>query len=221
LIDPNSGRISGTISIAGPFDPDEQLRMALRFYETGGLVDQSDVTIGRVPSLAAAYFNGHSISFAYTELFVGAYNIEIFSGSGSGRHVWYTSLPVQAGTNGAVAVSNGTFSFTGAAPYGSASGTVALTGNWPTGHKVFFGFERVGGDGTLFRWPVQETEADGGELPFDIGGLAFGDYELGLYSADAQGTVTKHGTLAQPVMPRLAAPAQPGQDFTADFGATL
>lgn len=217
LIDPNSGQIAGQISIEGPFDPAVQLSTGLRYHQTGTVVDQSEVPVGKIPGAASAYFSGRSIRYSYSQLFIGLYLVEIYGGSGAARKLLYTSLPVNAGTNGQVGVFNGGFSFTGPGPYGSAAGSVTLTGTWPTDRTVFLGFTRIGPDETVLRWPVEDADVVGGVLPYSVGGLAFGDYELSLYSEDNLGNLTEHGGMVTPVQPRLADPDLTGQDFSALF----
>jgi hypothetical protein len=215
LIDPNSGRIAGTIDIQGPFDP-APLGVALFFPGTAQQVESQ--MIGKVPSTITAFFQSGDIQYSFSNLFVGSYEIVVFADDGvNPRRDLFRSASVTTKYNGESQAFDTSFSFTGASPLGSAAGTVAVTGTWPAGRSVFIGVAPTNQPGVVLHWPVAQADLVGGNLAFTVPGLAVGSYRLGLYSADAAGVVTNHGTAAANTTITAGAIDVTGADFNAAF----
>jgi hypothetical protein len=195
LIDPNSGRLSGELRIIGPYNPALQLRLRLLFGAEGSIVPLSDTPVGRVPGSSEAYFSGRAIQYTFSELFYGTYSLQVYGNAADGESVIYTSPQLLPGFNGAGNTFSTDISFTGGFPYGSAQGDVIYTGEWPQHPSIFLGFLKVGADDQLLRWPLRVQDASDGELPFTVGGLAIGWYEVGLYSIDSSGVQHSHAIL--------------------------
>jgi hypothetical protein len=215
-IDPNSGLISGTVTIDGPFAPDVDLQLGLLL---GGsyVVEQHD--LGRVPSTTAAAFIGQDLHYTFSQLFVSTYNVIVFTDVGESRRYWFQSAPVTLGFASTTANHvDGAINFTGAAPYGSIAGTVVLSGEWPATDSVFIGVTPQGSSAAPLRWLVQSGDAAGGSLAYKVPDLAYGTYSLGLYEVDSHGAVSTLGTAADSFTVAAGAPDVTAADFSAGFG---
>ena len=212
LINPNSGRISGVLTAQGPL-PLEEVGLALRF--TGSDLEVENVVVGRFPATASASFFGRDIQFDFSGLFLGNYDILVYSGTGVQRQIWDTISGIAPQFNGQTTVVNEAISFTGPTPFGSVAGTVTLTGAWPaTARRVFIGVQPQ--SGPLLYWPLEEADVVAGRLAYIVGGLSYGTYTLGLFSEDLQGNITEHGTAGAQTI-SAAAPDLTAVDFPATF----
>jgi hypothetical protein len=216
VIDPNSGQITGTIAIEGPFDATQPLNIGL-LAGTDFMVEQVDV--GKVTSLAGASLFNRAIHYSFTHEFVSVYRVQVFTGDPPNRHVWFESQSVSLGFASTTAKVDGSFNFSGPGPYGSLSGTVTLTGTWPASGSVFIGLTPAGNTSQLLRWPVDSAAASGGSLPFTVPATAYGTYSVGLYAADAQGTVHPLGMAPGSFTISSTVHDVTGADFSADLGS--
>jgi len=215
-IDPNSGMISGTIAIDGPFDAATDIQLGL-LLGPDFQADQYD--LGRVPSIASAGFVGQGINYTFSHLFVSTYSVIVYTGDGAARHIWFQSQPVALGfSTTSVNHVDGDINFTGAGPYGSIAGTVTVTGTWPATGSVFVGVTPQGAAAPL-RWLVKSSAVTGGTLPYKVPSLAYGTYSVGLYAVSQQGTVTPLGAPVAPVVVSAATPDVTAVDFSADLGS--
>jgi hypothetical protein len=216
VIDPNSGQIAGEIRIDGPFDATQELSVGL-VAGTDFMVEQ--VVAGKVTAQAGASVFSRAIHYSFTHEFVSTYRVQVFSGTPPAQHVWFESAPVTLGFESTSAKVDGSFNFSGLGPYGSVAGTITLTGNWPASGSVFIGLTPGTQPTQLLRWPVESSAVEGGTLAYSVPDVAYGSYGLGLYSADAQGSIQPLGQAAGNVVIDTAHSEITGADFSADLSS--
>jgi len=171
------GQISGTLNIVGPLKSNTDLYVGL-------VVDGQNEVLreqlaGKVTSADSASTGERALYFLFTDLAIDAYNIVVFSYVNAGRLVYYRGDAVQL--NAAQpdhAPLNVDFSLTGPEPWGTISGLMLLNGvnNSVTDLELYAVRDDLG----TFRYEFEVWNAGYGALYYAVGGLAVGEYSLGI-----------------------------------------
>jgi uncharacterized protein (DUF2141 family) len=217
VVTPDSGEISGSLTVDGPFNGSSELLVGL--FEGETVVETA--TAGRITSAANATLNGRAIAFSFTEVDFGSYTVRLYSSSAGNNTYYFTSDPiVLSASNPEVDDFSEHASFTGEGPFGSISGVALLSDDFEfpgAGELAFIGFSPVSDPQNAYQWIVGSGDAEGGQLVFNIDGIAYGTWLVGLYGYNPQThAVTVFGLLDEPVVVGAGNPNVTGAIFGAD-----
>lgn len=185
------GRISGSITVGGPFNGALELLVGLVDTATGTVVQHASA--GHVTSAATGGLSGREVSFSFDQIPLGSYKIAVYYQPGADPVFLYQSAAMTVDADHAnVTGFTDSCSFTGAKPWGTISGRIALSGTWPADQLVFVGFTPHGTSNT-YQFIVNETGTVGdtteytthqtdGVVVFNVAYLAYGSYDVGLFT---------------------------------------
>jgi hypothetical protein len=174
-----------------------------------------------VTSAATATLSGRAIAFSFTDVEFGTYTVRLYSTSAGNPTFYFTSDPItlNASTPNVTGFSE-TASFTGEGPFGSVSGVALLSDDFefPSGGELaFIGFSPVSDPQNALQWIVDSADASGNQLVFNVDGLAYGTWLVGLYGYNPQThAVTVFGLLDDPITVNAGSPNATGAVFGAD-----
>ena len=172
-----TGRVSGELTIVGPSNTDIDLKVGLcRNNRDDTYVE---TTAGRLTATAEAAVASRTVAYDFNELPIGTYNLVLFSDDGDSRETYYRSgrirltyeFPEQTGRSEEA-------SLTGPTPWGTTEGLLLLNGTRsadPVMHLYF-----VNADDHRFHYEFNAWDAGFGIIYFSVGGLAYGDYTVGI-----------------------------------------
>lgn len=188
-----SGSISGVITVGGPFNGALELHAGLADAVTGTIVQH--VSAGHVTAAATGTLNGREVSFSFDEIPFGSYKVVLYYQPGSDPVFLFQSAAMTFdASHASITGFTDSCSFTGAKPWGTISGRIALSGAWPADQLVFVGFTPQGTTNT-YQFLVNETgtvgdtteyttHQDDGVVVFNVAYLAYGMYDVGLFTYD-------------------------------------
>lgn len=176
-----AGGISGELTIVGPVKTNDD------FYVGAVLADQDEPVqvepAGRFVSQAG--IDARALSFDFSGLPLSAYNILVYTQDPNGdRHVFYRSPKLKLTLDEPrISGFSEDVSLTGPPPWGTISGTLLLNGanNTLPSLSLYVYTEERG----KFRYTFDVWDAGFGVLFFTVGGLAAGDYHLGISDPDS------------------------------------
>jgi hypothetical protein len=219
-----SGTISGTLTVGGPVN--NSVPASVGLFAPGASTPLQACEAGRVTSAAGGSITGRAISFSFTDVPFGSYEIGVYFAGTSGNTFYYRSEP-QAVSASAPSITgfSDTLSFAGAKPWGTISGVIDLGGDWPAGQIVFVGFTPPGGAFPLQYVFTEHQESDGfvqhtgqGQVVFNIACLSYNTWTVGLYGYNPQThAVTTYGLRNDPVVVGADDPNITNVNFPADF----
>jgi len=172
-----TGRVAGELNIIGPVDSGIDLQLGLTRQ---GRVDTVTAgPLGRVISAADVNLANRVVSYDFTELPIGSYNVVLFSESVDGIETFYRSGPVRLSYETPERTGlSGEASLTGPGPWGTASGALYLSGVRPADPMLEL-FVEDSAD-RRFHYDFNAWDAGFGVLYFSVGGLAYGEYGMGI-----------------------------------------
>lgn len=171
------GQISGTLNIIGPLKTNTELYVGL-------VADGQDEVLreqlaGKVTSADSASTGERSLYFLFTDLPIDAYHVVVFSYYNESRLLYYRGDAVQLNADQPDhAPLSVDFSLTGPEPWGTVSGLLLLNGinDRYTDLVLYVKRDDLGS----FRYKFGVWTAGYGALYYAIGGLAVGEYSLGI-----------------------------------------
>ena len=176
-----TGRVAGELTIVGPADTDLDLQVGLCRNNR----EDTYVTTpaGRLTATASAAITTRTVSYDFSELPIGTYNLVLFSEGEDGRETYYRSgrirltyeVPEQAGQSAEA-------SLTGPAPWGNTDGLLLLNGTRSSDPVMHLYFENA--NEHRFHYEFNAWDAGFGIIYFSVGGLAYGDYTVGISDPD-------------------------------------
>ncbi|MBN2080606.1 hypothetical protein JW859_00225 [bacterium] len=187
----DSGSIAGTIAIGGPLSSMTELTVGV--FSPGGTTAIQEYEAGNSTSVATGSRTERQLTFSFTELDFGSYEIAVYSGAGTDRFFYYRSeqQTLTAGSPNITGFSE-TMSYSGPEPWGTISGVIDLAdGTWPADKYVYLGFKN--GDNPRLQYPVTEGYAYDGyvehvvadsQIIFNIAFLVYGEWTVGFYGYD-------------------------------------
>jgi hypothetical protein len=219
-----TGTIGGTIDVGGPISGMAELTVGA--FTAGGTTAVDSVMVGEVSTSAVTgSIAGREITFQFTELALGDYEIAVYSGTTE----YYRSDPISLTTSSPSHTAfSESMSFAGPEPWGTISGTIDLgEGDWPAPAEryVYLGFKK--GDEGRLQYPVTEGYVyDGyvehkvadGQIIFNIDFLTYGEWTVGFYGYNyTTHQVTTYGERDVTVLIHGGSPNATGCNFPADF----
>jgi hypothetical protein len=215
-----SGTVSGSINVDGPFNGAVDLQVGL-FGAGDTPVQTADA--GHVTSAATATLSGRAIAFSFTEVAFGTYTVRLYSTGVGGNTYYYTGAPITlSAENPTVSNIAAHASFTGDGPFGSISGVAILSDDFAfpgNGDLTFIGFSPVSDPQNAYQWIVDSGDVSNGELVFNVDGIAYGTWIVGLYGYNpTTHAVTVFGLLDNPITISASSPNATGAVFGADSG---
>lgn len=220
-INPSTGRISGALDVVGPFSGAAPLSVGL--FLPGSETPVESTEVGRITSAATATLTGRRITFSFSELSFGVYEVAVFATSAGTATFYYRGAPVTlSSTTPTVADFSADVSFTGNAPFGTVSGLVLLEEEFSfvAGQLYFIGLSKPTDPQNALQHLVAASDVNSaGQLFFNIEGVSYGTWLVGLYGYNPEThAVTVHGLLDDPVRVGANLPNVTGAVFPA--GAT-
>lgn len=213
-----TGSISGTLTVSGPSSGAALLQVGA--FAPGSTTPVQSGEAGRVSSVATVTKTGRTITYSFTELSFGSYEIGLYFTQGSNSTFLYRSDAIAlSAVNHNVTGQSGTASFTGPGPFGSISGVTSVAGDWPAAGKlVFLGFAPVSQPSAITQWLVSADQLNNGYLYYNVDGIAHGSYLVGLYAYDpVTHQVTTAGLFDNPVPVTAGSPNVANINFASDF----
>lgn len=172
-----TGRIAGELNITGPISRNLDLSIGVTRVGRDDSVEQA--ALGRLVSSVTARLDGRSVAFDFTQLAIGTYNIVLYGAGVGPENIYYRSDKVRLTAEVPEAIDlSQEISLTGPPPWGTISGTLMLSGVRPPSTEMLLYVTNA--DADSFRYEFNMWDADFGVMYFVIGGLAFGEYTLGL-----------------------------------------
>ncbi|MDQ3023812.1 MAG: hypothetical protein M3R04_05425 [bacterium] len=220
-VGPTTGSVSGSLEVAGPFNGAAELNVGL--FPDGSDVPVQTAVAGRVTSVASATLSGRAIAFSFTDVTFGIYSVRLYSSGPGGNTFHFRSADITLSElNPTVSNFDEQASFTGEGPFGSVSGIALLSDDFEfpaAGELAFIGISPVSDPQNALQWIVDSADASSGQLAFNIDGIAYGTWLVGLYGYNP-GThaVTVFGLLDAPLTVSAATPNITGAVFGADSG---
>jgi hypothetical protein len=218
-VGPETGSIAGSIEVAGPFNGAAELNVGL--FPDGSDTAVETAVAGRITSVATATLAGRAIAFSFTDVEFGTYNVGLYSTGPGGNTFYFRSGDiVLSELNHTITNFDEQASFTGEGPFGSVSGVALLSDDFtfPTGGELaLLGFSPIDAPQNLLQWIVTDADASGDQLVFNIDGIAYGTWTVGLYGYNPQThAVEVFGLLDEPVTISAANPNLTNAIFGAD-----
>jgi hypothetical protein len=215
----STGDITGSITIDGPINGAAEVLVGL--FPSGSDTPTESASAGHVTSTATATLSGRAIAFSFTDEAFGTYTVRLYSTGVGGNTYYYTSAPITISqTNPDVNNFSAHASFTGDGPFGSISGVALLSDDFAfpgAGDLTFIGFSPVDDPQNAYQWLVDSGDVSSGELVFNVDGLSYGTWIVGLYGYNPQThAVTVFGLLDNPITISAAEPNATGAVFGAD-----
>ena len=218
-ISAEDGTIAGSLTLDGPINGAAELLVGLFQGASDTLVDSA--TAGHVTSTATATLSGRAIAFSFSDIDFGTYNVRLYSTSAGNDTFYFISDPITISAS-APNVTNFAehASFTGEGPFGSISGVALLSDDFEfpgAGELAFIGFSPVSDPQNAYQWIVDSGDATGNQLVFNVDGLAYGTWIVGLYGYNPQThAVSVFGLLDDPITINAGNPNATGAVFGAD-----
>jgi hypothetical protein len=214
-----TGDISGSITLDGPINGAAELLVGL--FPSGSDTPSETATAGHVTSTASATLSGRAIAFSFSDVEFGTYTVRLYSTGVGGNTYYFTSSAITVNeSTPEVDNISAHASFTGEGPFGSISGVALLSDDFEfpgAGDLAFIGFSPVSDPQNAYQWIVDSGDASNGQLVFNVDGLAYGTWIVGLYGYNpATHAVSVLGLLDDPITISAAAPNATGAVFGAD-----
>jgi len=222
---PTAGSVAGVLTIGGPVNSLANLTVGV--YPPGAITAVQSVDLGNSTSAATGDYSDRTISFQFTDLDLGSYEIAVYQGAAGSETFLYRSDSFDLTSNAPHMTSfSAKMSFSGMEPWGTISGVIDLADSpWPGDKYVYLGFKM--GDEPRLEYPLTEGYAnDGyvehlvaeGEIIFNMDFLTYGAWTVGLYGYDfATHQVTTYGERDVAVLVHGGSPNVTGVNFPADF----
>jgi len=216
---PTTGSISGDITIGGPFNGAVELKVGL--FNPGTIEPFESATAGRVTSTASCSLTGRTISYDFSDVEFGNYNVGLYSEGVGSNTIYYMSEQIALSEDNAnVDNADGEAAFTGPGPWGTISGFAVFSASpsFPAGLVVFVGFSPLSDPPNVQQWAVAESDLEGDKIYFNVDYIAYGDWLVGLYGYDpVTHQVTTYGAFDSPVSVTAGDPYRTNVIFAADF----
>jgi hypothetical protein len=213
-----TGNIGGDIEMVGPFNGAAELNVGL--FAPGGDTAVQSAVAGRLTSAATATLTGRTISFNFTEVPFGTYEVGVYS-DGAAKTFYYRSTGITLSeSNHSVDDFSADASFTGPGPFGTISGSAQLSDAtaFPGDRVVFIGFSPASAPQNALQTLVAATDVNDGQIIYNGEGIAYGTWIVGLYGYNpATHEVTVYGMKDEPVVVSAASPNLAGVTFGASF----
>jgi hypothetical protein len=218
--DATFGTISGSVTVAGPINGAANLQVGL--FPSGSDDPALTAEAGHITSAAAgtAALSGRAITYSFTEVPFGTYNVGLFYAAGGSNVFLYRGSDIALNAQHAsVTGQTATASFTGSGPFGSVSGATLIGGDWPTdGQLVFVGLAPQSNPSAALQLIVSEDELNEGVLHYGLESIAYGTYFVGLFGYNpVTHAVTTFGQFDAPVVVSAAQPNAANVNFGSDF----
>lgn len=222
---PTTGTISGTLTIGGPVNNAVEVMVGL--FAQGSTTPVQETSVGRVASAATGSMSGRDITFSFTQVPYGTYEVAAYAQPVGGDAMFYYRSEAQtiSATNSAITGFTDTMSFAGDEPWGTISGVIDIEGDWPSDQVVFVGFTPEGGTAPL-QYPVTENQpTDGfvehntqGQVIYNIANLGYGSWTVGFYGYDmTTHEITTYGERDEAQLVHGGDPNLTNVNFPADF----
>ncbi|MCH7472223.1 hypothetical protein IIA79_04655 [bacterium] len=188
-------------------------------FTAGSNVPVESVDLGRVTSVGTGSLSGRTIDFSFSDLDFGDYQIGVYSLSGIELIFWYLSDTISlSGAAPEVGNFSDAMSFSGPAPWGTVSGIVLLSGDWPGDRLVFVGIAPHDNPSEVLQWIVIEDDLSEGKYYFNFESIAYGQYLVGFYGYDSTThQVDTYGAFDDPVTVAAENPYVSSVNFPSDF----
>jgi hypothetical protein len=207
-----SGTITGTITLNGPVNESARLQVGLTRHRLDEYIAVQ--AIGHATTDVAAALDGRELSFSFTEVPFGEYNIVFSSITAEPVDFLYRSEKlVLDDANPNIGGFQATTSLTGPEPWGTFAGVVLINGYNP-GIDVLR-FHVVNGQEESFGYSFNIWNAAYGFEYFTVGALAYGEYSIGIATADARNLLSEK--MSTPVRLNEVRPDVTGLVITGDF----
>lgn len=210
--------ITGSLELVGPEPRGSVLAVSavlpgLNYYTPTDRLD-------RQPSLSFIHssMRGNVITVSLVPLYSTEYEIVVHELNNREREYYRSPRITAAYPREQSHVLDDKFSYTGPAPFGSASGSIQTAGVDFEQDTIYLGFTRDEADAQLLLWPLRTADIAGSSLDFNVPGLAHGSYQLGIYGYrqnPGQSSLYRYGWTAQPLVISASAPAATGIQLTA------
>jgi hypothetical protein len=222
---PTAGSIAGSLTIGGPVNSMANLTVGV--YSPGVTTAIQSADLGNSTSAASGDYAGRTVSFQFTDLDLGSYEIAVYQGATGSETFLYRSDTLEL-TSAAPNMTSfsATMSFSGPEPWGTISGVISLADSpWPGDKYVYLGFKR--GDDPQLEYPLTEGYANDGyvehviadsEIIFNMDFLTYGEWSVGFYGYDfTTHQVTTYGERDVTVEVNGSSLNVTGVNFPADF----
>jgi hypothetical protein len=222
---PTTGSIAGSLTIGGPLSGMAELTAGV--YTPGGTTAMQSINLGSDTSAVTGDYTERTVTFQFTELDLGTYEVAVHMGAAGSETFLYRSDPINlTGSSPNVTDLTDSMSFCGPEPWGTISGVIDLAdGEWPADKYVYLGFKP--GDESRLQYPITEGyEYDGyvehktaeGKIIFNMAFLTYGEWTIGFYGYDYMThQVTTYGERDVAVLLHGGSPNVTGVNFPADF----
>lgn len=175
-----TGTVSGTIEIGGPIVGGVPLTVGLFTPGSDNPVDA--VEAGHLLSAATGVVNDRTLTFSFTELALAPCVVRVYAAGQTANTFYYTSDVINLSAQApSVMDFEGEMSFSGAGPWGSFGGVIAIAGDWPAERSVYIGVKNNTTEGRRLQWYLKEADVATGQYVYYMDNLTPGDYTVGLY----------------------------------------
>ncbi|MEZ5339510.1 MAG: hypothetical protein R3F46_14770 [bacterium] len=210
-----TGIVSGQVTVVGPINGAVDLMVGV--FPQGSTTPTQSSSAGHVTSTAS--LSGRTISYEFSELPFGNYYIGVFA-EGATPTFYYESGSFSFNEQAQIVSGlQGQCSFSGAAPWGTVSGSTSIVGDWPTDGKLtFIGISPMSAPQNVLQYLVSESNVNDGRIHYDIEGIAYGTYLVGFYGYDpVSRQVDTYGAFDSPVTVSGSSPNVATVNFASDF----
>ncbi len=210
-----TGQVSGSVKVLGPSNGAVELMVGV--FPSGSDTPVQSSSAGRVTSTAS--LADRTISYSFSDIQFGNYYIGVFA-DGASPTFYYQSGDFSFNTeNQIVSGLAGQCSFSGAAPWGTVSGSTSIAGDWPTGGLLtFIGISPMSSPQSVLQYLVSESDVNDGRINYNMEGIAYGTYLVGFYGYDpVSREITTYGAFDNPVVVSANSPNIATINFPSDF----
>lgn len=211
-----TGQVSGKVTVSGPINGAVELLVGI--FPSGSTTPAQTSSAGHVTSTAS--LSGREISYSFSEIPFGNYYIGVYADGGAAPTFYYESGDFNLHVDNSIVNDlTGAFSFSGAVPWGTVSGTTSVVGTWPDASLLtYIGIAPASSPQSQLQFLVSESDLNDGKLHYDMDGIAYGTYIVGFFGYNpVSHEVFTYGAFDNPVVVNGTSPNVATVNFPSDF----